>query len=141
MTANRNPDTIFLLGLLFAAGVGQLVSGAESGSVEALVPGWVLIGWSVTLTAGAGITLAGLLWPRPITGLEVETVGRAMLGPSSLAYAFAVINAGGGSGALVAAILLGLAVSSVWRIHQIRRQLLNLHDAIAAMADTQEGDL
>lgn len=128
----RNPDTLYILSLLLLAGVGQLASGAESNSVEELVPEWLLTGWAVILILGAGISLLGLLWPGRLTGLSIEVVGRSMLGPAALAYGVAVASVGGFDAALIVALLLGLAAASMWRVHQIRKRLVRLrHDMTA----------
>jgi len=129
----RNPDTVFLLFLLLTAGLGQLVSGTESGSVAALVPRWVALGWALILTTGAGCTLAGVLWRSRLTGLMVEGSGRIMLAPACLAYAVAILDADPGSGALPAALILALAASSTWRVVQIRRGVMDLQHVLRTM--------
>lgn len=134
----RNPDTLFVLSLLLLAGLGQLASGAESGSVEELVPRWLLTGWALLLIGGAGISLTGLLWPGRLTGLSIEAVGRSMLGPAALAYSVAVASVGGADAALVVALLLGLAAASFWRVHQIRLRLVRLRRDMTAL--TTGGD-
>ena len=129
----RNPDTVFLLTLLLVAGLGQLASGSESDSVSALVPHWVAIGWGVILTTGAGVTLAGVLWRSRLTGLMVEAAGRIMLGPACLAYAVAIVEAAAWNGALPAGLCLALAASSVWRLVQIRRGVIDLQHILRTM--------
>lgn len=134
----RNPDTVFLLGLLLISGTGQLIAGAPSGSVALLVPPWMLIAWSVTITLAAAIVLAGALWRgRDSTGLMVEAVGRVMLAPTSLAYALAVVASAGAEAGQVAALLVGLAVSSVWRIVQITRAIHGLRRDLTLLEQRQ----
>lgn len=118
--ARRNPDTIFLFGLCLLAGVGQISAGTGPGTVEALVPEWMALGWVVVLIVGAALVLAGTLW-RTDNGLYLDLIGRVMFGPAALAYAVALSTATNppGSAALAAAPFLGFAIACTVRAWQI----------------------
>lgn len=131
----RNPDTLFLLSLLLLAGIGQLASGAESNTLEALLPPWLLLAWSLLLIAGSSVSLTGLMCRSRLTGLSIEVVGRSMLGPASGAYGVAVAVVGGWDAALVVALLMGLTAASLWRVRQIVKRLHRLHRDMATLKE------
>ncbi len=138
---SRNPDTVFLLALLLTAGAAQFATGAESGSVEALVPTWVLTAWSVLLTLASAVTLLGVCWRSRVSGILIEAVGRVMLGPACLAYAIAVVVAAGiGGSAQVAGLLLGLCLSSAWRVVQIYRGIDAMRRTMSRISDRQDAE-
>ena len=137
----RSPDTLLLLAVLAVAGAVQIVTGTESGVVGALVHGWMATAWSIIFTLGAALALAGTLWRDPITGPMIELVGRVMLGPTSAAYALALVVAAGPQGALVAGIYAALGLASGWRVWQVVREVRDVQDNLRTIARHQsEGD-
>lgn len=123
LPVSRNPDTVFVTTLLLVAGIGLLVAGVEPGSVQDLVPGWVAKVWAVIMSIAAALTLSGAMWPRYVSGLLIEGVGRVMLGPASLAYAVAIGRAAGIEGGISMGLLVALALSSAWRVYQIIQEI------------------
>lgn len=134
----RNPDTVFLLSFLTVSGL-TTVNGATPGSVSEAVPPWIAITWAVILTAGAVVTLAGVLWRSEVTGILIEAAGRVALAPTALAYAVAIYGAVGSEGAVPVGLLVGLTVSSAWRLRQIRKRIRWLRVTMREMS-REHGD-
>lgn len=123
--ATRNPDTVFLIALCLVAGLSQVLSGTEPGTVDALVPTWMALTWGIALIVGATLILVGVFWPQQGTGQLIELVGRSIYGPAALAYAVA-IYAAADKGFMVAALgaapFVGFAVACLVRVWQIVRR-------------------
>ena len=134
----RHPDTVFLFGLCLLASVSQLLSGTDPGSVEALVPPALALGWNVLLLAGTLTTLTGVFWRTRLTGVMLEAVGRVMFAPAALAYAIAVVAVAGWTGLLAALTFAGFAASSGWRIRQIMHAVGDVSSVLRIMSKARD---
>lgn len=93
----RNWEAAFLLALCVLAGIGALVAPATvTPNFEAAMPRWVVTMWGVSLLAGGGIALTGVLWPSPrAAGLLVWRAGLLPLFGACVAYPVELLLVGG----------------------------------------------
>lgn len=117
----RHPFQVFTLLLAVASGVPLLLGDAAPGTVEATLSPAAVTFWGVSLVAGAGTTLAGMLWPRRITGMALEQVGLVAIGTASAIYTVCIFSFWGIRGVTAAAYVMGFATASFWRWGQIQQ--------------------
>lgn len=117
-----NPFELFLGGLCVLSGLPFLLSVTpEPGSLEALLPRWLVLVWGIELVAGGGSTIIGILASRK----SIYRFGMTLLGPAATCYAIAIITAVGAAGLIIAAITLafGLACMVRWATLWIHREI------------------
>lgn len=115
------PDTVFLMTLCVSSGVLNFLEIIGKSPVDTKVHYWTAVAWAVVLTSGAMFALVGIYWKNPITGLEIESAGRWMLGPTSLAYALALW---GFQDLIIPALFVAaFGITCLFRIRDIRRIL------------------
>jgi hypothetical protein len=119
---NNRADTLILFFLIGFALAGQLITGNYSNAVEASIPKpWIIVS-IVFLALGSFFIMVGALWRgKNSVALEIEVIGRFMVGPSALAYAIVIADAAGLSGGISVAFLVALAATSLLRVFNIFR--------------------
>jgi hypothetical protein len=128
--AGRHPFQTFLLGLCVISGVPLAFGERTASSISALLPGWMAVGWGVSLSLGALVALVGSYWPRTsyATALTLERVGLVIVGPAAVVYACVIFIYGGWGGATAGLITLAFGASALQRAHDIGKVI---HRAIA----------
>jgi hypothetical protein len=131
--AGRHPFQTFLLGLCVISGIPLAFGERTASSISALLPGWMAIGWGVSLSLGALVALVGSYWPRRnyATALTLERIGLVIVGPAAVVYACVIFIYGGMGGVTAGLITLAFGASAIQRAHDIGKVI---HRAIA-MAD------
>jgi hypothetical protein len=77
---------LFVAGFCCVQGVSILAGALPAGSIESVLPMWLVYAWAGELTVGGGAVVAGVLTHRR----RIERAGLIQLGPASLAYGTAV---------------------------------------------------
>lgn len=85
----REPERFILAVAVALTGAATLISAHEggAGSLSALLPVWLVVEWALSLIAGGGLTLAGMLSSRR----WVERLGLGLTVLGSLVNAIALI--------------------------------------------------
>ena len=120
---SRHPAEIFLAAASVMSGLGSLLGPARPGSVRAIAPAWVGVGWATVLIVGGTICLIAALIQRRARRLLVERVGIVFLGFGAAAYSLAVFSVQGWRGLYPALVTLGFSAACIWRWAQIERVL------------------
>jgi hypothetical protein len=127
--AGRHPFQRYLLALAVVGSLPILLGKPTAGSIEALLPPAIVLGWGLLLLVGCGIALVGVFWPlrEPITpksfvtALFLERLGLALVWPTALVYAAIIVILTGVSGLLAAAIVAGFGWASRRRMKDCAR--------------------
>lgn len=127
-----NPFETFLLAVCAVQGWAVLSHAARPPSVQALMPPWLRVIWGLLLLAGGILSVSGLYWTNPFTGIEIKRVGLLAAAGGTLAYAVALLTIGT-AGILAAATNLGFAIACVVRIWQVTRALEAARGRMTAM--------
>lgn len=121
-----DPRAVFILALSVFSGLGYLVFEQAPGSLEATIPEWGILLWSVGLGVGSLLALAGLT-KDSINGIIVEQVGSAMVAAATLFYSGIAFWVIGGSAGQPVTIVLGWGVACAIRWLQLQLLLRRLH--------------
>lgn len=138
----RNPDTVFLLGMVLLAGLNQLLRDDANPSNSARIVGDVVANaWAMSLAVTAALCIVGISTVDRILGWFLELIGRVVLMGSCLAYASLFVTSPAGQFNLSVALVLGLAMSSGWRIIQIIKDLKKQRRVVNILLEEQgQGD-
>lgn len=125
-----DPRAVFILALSVFSGITTLAIKAAPESLEAVLPHWGVIFWSLSLTLGSIVTLTGMVF-QSMNGIILEQVGSVMVGATTVFYsALAIWVIGPDSIQSVSIILAwGLACFVRW----IQLQVL-IHSALKRQA-------
>ena len=108
-----NPFEMFLGGLCVTSGVPFLLAVTpQPGSLESLLPSWLVFVWGVELVAGGALTVVGVA--RDIR--SAERFGMTLLGPAAIVYAIAVAATAGPTGIVAVAVILAFGCACVIRL-------------------------
>ena len=134
-----NPFEAFLLAVCAVQGWAVLTNTAQPPSVQALLPPWLRTVWGVLLLTGGVLSVSGLYWTDPFTGVEIKRVGLVAAAGGTLAYGVALLTVGS-PGLLASATNFGFAAACIVRTWQVSRALNAARGRIAAMRDPGRGD-
>lgn len=118
-----DPRAVYVLGLATVAGVVLLFTGAEPGSIEALLPKWGVALWAMALVGGSVLTLIGMS-RQTVDGVITEQVGSVATGVACVMYASAMILVGGMHALLPASFVLGFGAACFVRWGQLQKLLV-----------------
>lgn len=134
-------DTVGIFAVLMVVGLGNLVTPRE-GSLDDLVSLPVSLLWDLTLVVFGALGLASCLVPQryTLTALGVEFAARFALGFGSAAYAVAVVEANGLTGASVVRIATysGISVLCLTAAWSILRWLLQRRRQVSTLLAEQQ---
>lgn len=121
-----DPRAVFILALSVFSGITTLALKAAPESLEAVLPHWGVVTWSVMLTLGSIVTLAGMAF-QTMNGIILEQVGSVIVGATTVFYSgLALYILGPGAFQTIGIILAwGLACFIRW----IQLQVL-IHNAL-----------
>lgn len=126
-TEGRNPFEVLILVWAVFTGASLLFGAPVPGSVQALLPRWVVITWYTLLCIGGLVGLVGVWLGDVIASLLVERAGMMFIAPAGLLYAAALYNVSDSRGIIygssVAAFSIGAAVRLVritWHLKSVR---------------------
>jgi hypothetical protein len=110
-----DPRAVFILALSVFSGLTTLAIGAAPGTLEAILPTWGIILWSVLLTGGSVVALVGMAI-QTINGIIAEQIGSVMVGAATVFYSGLAIYVVGPSALSVVGIVFawGLACFVRW---------------------------
>lgn len=131
-----NPFEAFLLAICAVQGWAILSRTAQPPSLLALLPPGLRIVEGVLLLAGGVLSVSGLYWLNPLTGIEIKRVGLVCAGGATLAYGVAILVVNPVGGFVVAVTNLGFAAACAVRIWQVSRALRSARGRIRGMRDT-----
>lgn len=134
-----NPFEVWLLTACVIQGLVVLTHTARPPSVQALLPPWLRLLWGVLLLVGGVLSVAGLYWPDPFTGIEIKRVGLVLAAAGVLAYGVALL-AVGPNGYLAAATNIAFAFACAVRVYQVSQALTAARGRIAAMRPPRRND-
>ena len=80
-----DPRAVFILALSVFSGITTLALKAAPESLESVLPQWGVVLWSVMLTVGSVITLAGMAF-QTMNGIILEQVGSVTVGATTVFY-------------------------------------------------------
>lgn len=121
ISGRHRPHELLLLGVSLATGLAYTVGAPPPTSVAALLPGWALHVWSLSLTLSGAVGLAGALTRRSWS-LQVEQAGM-LIGAGALIWYSAAIAPYGWRALFAGAICAAWAAANVVRALQIRTDL------------------
>lgn len=104
------------------SGVGGMILGSASGAVSRL-PTWAEHGWYALIAAIGALTLLGITWKKPTTGLNMERAAMVPLALVLFAFSVLIFSAGGWRGFVTGNLVTSLAVAAAVRARQIGREL------------------
>lgn len=80
-----DPRAVFILALSVFAGFGLVLNEQGPETLEALMPGWAVTVWGLSLFVGSVVALAGL-WRDSDNGIIAEQIGSVMVGAATVFY-------------------------------------------------------
>lgn len=121
-----DPRAVFILALSVFSGATTLALKAAPESLEAVLPHWGVLIWSIALTLGSLITLGGMAF-QTMNGIVLEQVGSVIVGSTTVFYSGLALYVIGPAAFQTIGIILawGLACFIRW----IQLQVL-IHSAI-----------
>lgn len=119
----QHPFEVAMLLSAAAVGVSRLLAGSTSGSLERTLPPGLLLVWYVLLTFGSVVSLVGVFWVEPVTGLLVERSGLWALSSACAVFGVAIVTVGGLRGVAASLFLFGFTVACLLRAVDIGRIL------------------
>jgi hypothetical protein len=120
----RPSDSLFLLFLCVVSGLTQVLGIQESEAVTDIATVLVFTIWSYLLLLGSVVSITGLImykYNHRFKGLLIESAGRWMLAPVTLAYAFAVMYLS--HNFLNVILLVGFSAACFGRIGEINDRI------------------
>jgi ABC-type Na+ efflux pump permease subunit len=120
--ARRHPHQVLIAGLLMVSGLGILLGGPSPGSVSASLPPWLLLLWAGVITLGGAMVVAASVAP-PQWALFLELAADPALSVMCVVYSAAVLDVAGSRGAVVIALVGGVAAAFAVRAVQVFRTL------------------
>jgi hypothetical protein len=118
----RHPLVVYLLALAVISGLGILLGGRTTGSIQDTLDPLARNTWAVILTLGSSTTLAGMFWPGDQrTGLLLKRFGYLALAIASFVYAIVVITVIGSGATLFGGTLVGFGVACALMVRRIDR--------------------
>lgn len=132
LRAGRHPFQTFMLALCVISGIPLAFGQETASSVQSLLPGFMAIGWGISLSLGAVVALVGSYWPREgyATALTLERIGLLIVGPAALVYGFIIALFAGLGGLVSMCIIIAFGGSCILRARDIG---CVFHRAIAAV--------
>jgi hypothetical protein len=103
----REPFALWIALACFLASAGQLAGLDEPGTINRLLPRWMVLTWNVELLIGGLLTLVGIAADR----VRLLVFGLTPLGFGCLAYSAAIIAVAGGRGMFAALLTSFLGLS------------------------------
>jgi hypothetical protein len=135
-TEGRNPFEVFVLLWAILVGASLVFGSPAPGSLQELLPQWMVTGWSTLLCIGGLVGLVGV-WLRNLTlSLLVERAAMLTISPAALLYSVALFSLGGARAAASGGAVLVFALSSFVRILRISTQLKRLRELLSKAAET-----
>jgi hypothetical protein len=139
-TGRINPFELFLLAVCAVQGWGILSHTAQPPSLLTLLPPTLRLLEGVLLLVGGVLSVSGLTWPNPFTGVEIKRIGLVAAGGATLAYGVAILIVSPAGGFLVAATNLAFALACAVRIWQVSQDLNQARGRIRSMRTPGGGD-
>lgn len=115
MPRRRDPRELMLLGLCLLSGLTYLAGATPPSSVEAVMPGWLVVAWYWCLTV-AGVTgIAGNLWPGDLgTALLVRLSGQIAAAGTAAAFAVCALSFAGTPALFAGGLILAWSIVCLW---------------------------
>lgn len=129
MIRRRDPMELMLLGLCLLAGLSSLLGNDPPNSVEATMPGWLVVCWNAALTAAGVVGVVGNLWPGELgTGLLVRVAGLLIAFGPAAAYAIAALSFAGAAALFPAGLVAAFAAACLWKARHLTGDLRTLRE-------------
>lgn len=119
-----DPRAVFVLALSVFSGMTALALSAAPHSLEALLPGWAVYLWGITLSAGSATALIGMAL-QSVNGIVVEQVGNVMVSVSTIYYSGLVLWIVGPGAIQTVGIILAWGLSCAIRWAQLQVLIRN----------------
>lgn len=127
--SGRHPFETFMLALAAFASIPALFGAApDPGSIEAALPPIGGFLWSLILTVGSIVALAGTYWKDRATGLILEQLGLAFVGVAAFIYTGVALSVVGLSAAIPAAIIAGFGAACLKRWRDLQSVIDAVHE-------------
>lgn len=125
-----DPRAVFILALSVFSGITTLALKAAPESLEAVLPQWGVILWSVMLTLGSILTLTGMIF-QSLNGIILEQVGSVTVGATTVFYSGLALWVIGPQAFQTVSIILAWGVACF--VRWIQLQVL-IHNALKRQA-------
>jgi hypothetical protein len=125
-----DPRAVFILALSVFSGITTLALKAAPESLEAVLPNWGVIVWSVMLTLGSILTLTGMVF-QSLNGIILEQVGSVIVGATTVFYSGLALWVIGPTAFQTVSIILAWGVACF--VRWIQLQVL-IHNALKRQA-------
>lgn len=120
--SGRHPFEIFILAFALAVTLPTVLGAApRPGTVDEALPTAVAFIWSLVMTLGAAVALAGIAWRERGAGLIMEQLGLAAAGLASIVYGGCALYIVGQAAGFPAGLIIGFGASCGWRYFQLQR--------------------
>lgn len=135
-TEGRNPFEVFLLAWCAVAG-GLLAFGTpQPGSLQALLPQWMVTTWYILLCIGGLVGLVGVWQRKAILSLLVERAAMLVVSPAGLLYSVALFSLGGARAILSGGFVMAFAAAAFVRFVRIQLHLKRIRSLLDTVAKT-----
>lgn len=135
-----NPFELFLLAICAVQGWAILSHTAQPPSLLALLPPALRFLEGFLLLAGGVLSVSGLTWLNPLTGIEIKRIGLVAAGGATLAYGIAILIVNPAAGFLPAVTNIAFALACAVRIRQVSQALTAARGRIHSMRPPGGGD-
>lgn len=120
---SRHPFQIWLLLACALGGTSTVFSWGPPGTLEMLLPNWVVVVWGITLMIGGSVGLVAPWIPDAITSRLLERLALFGIGSMATVYAFVILYVAGRVGLVSFILLTAIGAASLWRVHQLNREI------------------
>jgi len=121
-----DPRAVFILALSVFSGITTLALKVAPESLEALLPRWGVVMWSILLAGGSLIALAGMAF-QSINGIIAEQIGSVMVGATTIFYSTLALWFVGAGALQSIGIILAWGVACLLRWLQLQILINSAH--------------
>lgn len=114
-----DPRALFMLVLSVFSGGMAIAFRAAPQSINAVLPVWGVVVWSILLVAGSVLTLVGMLF-QSLNGIIAEQIGSVAVGATTVFYSVIAFNEVGRDAVQPVGIVLAWGISCFLRWIQLQ---------------------
>jgi hypothetical protein len=123
---SRHPFQFWALTACFLSGVASAIGPGKPGTMQELLPDYMVDLWGWTMMVGGLLGLIAGFWKDRITGLLMERLALLTIGGVTLVYGVVVLAVGGLGATTAGTFCLSMSVASFWRVVHVNRELRTL---------------
>lgn len=132
-TEGRNPFEVFMLAWAVYVGAALTLGAPPPGSVQALLPHWMVTAWYTLLCIGGLVGLAGVWMGDPIRSLLVERAAMMIICPAGLLYGVVLFVTAGSAAAVAGGITIAFSLAALGRLIRISVRLRLIRSVVSSV--------